>query len=52
MYFISAIKKGFIVLAIYFVVAFLILMAADRVQRLEERGFSSNNCGVSIKIGK
>ncbi len=52
MCFVDTLKKGLIVLTIYFVVAFLILMAADRVERLEKRGFSSSNCGVSIKIGK
>ena len=52
MYFANACKKGFIVLTIYFCVAILILMAADRVERLEKGGFSSSNCGISIKIGK
>lgn len=52
MYFVNVFKKGFIVLTIYFCIAILILMAADRVERLEKEGFSSNNCGVSIKIGK
>lgn len=47
----SFVKRGFVILSVYSIVTFCVLMTADRVERLEENGFSTTNCGVAIKIG-
>lgn len=47
-----SIKKGLVVLGIYSVVTFCLLMAADRVERLEKVDFRNDNASVELKFGK
>lgn len=46
------VKKGLIVLVIYLLVAVCVLMTADRVERLQENGFSTETGGYTLKLSK
>lgn len=45
-------KKGVIVFTIYFIITLCVLLMSDRIERLEKGGFSSERCGIAIKLGR
>lgn len=45
-------KKGLTIITIYAIVTLCVFVQADRVERLEDKGFSTVNKGVAIKLNK
>ena len=45
-------REGFIILVVYLLITLCLILYANRIERLEKRGFNSTKSGIVMNVSK